>query len=277
MRWLAEALRGAGVPCVLARPEEVSINDGGVAAGEGRARMDLVFRFFELFDLANVPGAEALLEAAKLKRVRLSPPPKAHLEEKLLFALLHHPALASRWDALLGEAAFGELKELVIPTWVLDPRPLPPHAVVAGEPVPGRVIQTWDVLAGLSQRERALVLKPSGFGEDAWGSHGVRFGADLAQPDWAAAVRGALDAFPARPWILQPWRPPDVRTVAYWDPADAAVRSMPGRTRLCPYYFVVGEDEVALAGVLATVCPADKKAIHGMPDAVMTPCGPVRE
>ena len=63
----------------------------------------------------------------------------------------------------------------------------------------------------------------------------------------------------------------------FWDPAAGAVRAMPGRARLCPYYFVTGETEVRLGGVLATVCPADKKAIHGMPEAVMVPCGPVRE
>ena len=42
---------------------------------------------------------------------------------------------------------------------------------------------------------------------------------------------------------------------------------MPGRVRLCPYYFVVGNGDQArakLGGVLATVCPADKKIIHGM-------------
>jgi hypothetical protein len=43
------------------------------------------------------------------------------------------------------------------------------------------------------------------------------------------------------------------------------------RVRLCPYYFVVGE-EARLSGALATVCPADKKILHGMRDAMMLPC-----
>jgi hypothetical protein len=46
---------------------------------------------------------------------------------------------------------------------------------------------------------------------------------------------------------------------------------MAGRARLSPYYFVSGET-AELAGILATVCPADKKIIHGMKDAVMVPC-----
>ncbi len=48
---------------------------------------------------------------------------------------------------------------------------------------------------------------------------------------------------------------------------------MKSRTRLCPYYFVPqGTEETRLSGVLATVCPADKKILHGMRDAIMLPC-----
>jgi hypothetical protein len=48
---------------------------------------------------------------------------------------------------------------------------------------------------------------------------------------------------------------------------------MKGRVRLCPYYFC-GERETKLGGVLATVCPADKKLLHGMRDAILAPAGP---
>jgi len=51
---------------------------------------------------------------------------------------------------------------------------------------------------------------------------------------------------------------------------------MSGRARLSPYYFVSGET-TELAGILATVCPADKKVIHGMKDAVMVPCAIAQE
>jgi hypothetical protein len=50
---------------------------------------------------------------------------------------------------------------------------------------------------------------------------------------------------------------------------------MKGRARLCPYYFVSGEADSARAqigGVLATICPADKKIIHGMTEAIFAPC-----
>ena len=40
--------------------------------------------------------------------------------------------------------------------------------------------------------------------------------------------------------------------------------------RLQPYYFVIN-DEPVLSGLQATVCPADKKVLHGMVDAVVVP------
>jgi len=274
MHHLCRLLGGMGGTAWCVDPPQVTAGPEGVtvSAGGGPVRPDVVYRFFELFDLPNVPGGEALLEAAKLKRVVLTPPPKAHLEEKLSFALLHHPVLAPEWERELGAADFAALKSLVIPTWVMDPRPVPPHAAIAGFTAAGRAVQSWEALERLTQRERSFVIKPSGFSAEAWGSHGVRFGADMAQAEWAGAVREALGSFATGPQVIQPWRRPSVSSVRYWDPGTREVRTMEGRTRLCPYYFVTGPDRTVLGGVLATVCPSDKKAIHGMPDAIMMPC-----
>jgi len=63
--------------------------------------------------------------------------------------------------------------------------------------------------------------------------------------------------------------------VNYFDFEKNALTPMHGRVRLCPYYFVVGEGDAArtqLSGILATICPADKKIIHGMTDAILAPC-----
>jgi len=56
----------------------------------------------------------------------------------------------------------------------------------------------------------------------------------------------------------------------YWDPDSGELKTMKGRVRLCPYYFVEG-DRVKLRGALATVAPADKKFLHGMSDAILVP------
>jgi hypothetical protein len=75
--------------------------------------------------------------------------------------------------------------------------------------------------------------------------------------------------------VLQRYRKPRLVESAYFDFDQNALVPMPGRARLCPYYFVAGNGDNAraqLGGVLATICPADKKIIHGMKDAVLVPC-----
>ena len=52
---------------------------------------DAVYRFFELFDLANVPNAKAIFELAAAKRIRLTPPPKPIFEEKMLLRAAVEP------------------------------------------------------------------------------------------------------------------------------------------------------------------------------------------
>jgi len=270
MRWMAEKLTAAGSWCRAVSPDSLEAGTDGIRL-DG-VRLDAIYRFFELFDLPNLPKVDDLFSAAKMKQVALAPPPKPFLEEKLLFALLHHPALAGLWEECLGEPEFAELRSLIIPTWVMDNRPIPPHAVIAGLLAGGKPLSSWKGLERLTQREREFVVKPSGFSEDAWGSHGVSFGQDLSRGDWMEAVNEALEAFPERPHVIQPYRRPSIVPVRWLDPASGEIREGEGRVRLTPYYFVTGPDEAELSGILATICPTDKKAVHGMPDAVMAPC-----
>jgi len=121
------------------------------------------------------------------------------------------------------------------------------------------------------------VLKISGFSELGWGSRGVAIGHDLSQELWAAALDRALAGFPAHPHILQEFHAGRLVDQALWDDALGGLRLMRARVRLCPYYFVpAGGEATRLGGVLATVCPADKKILHGMRDAVMLPCAAAR-
>ena len=232
---------------------------------------EAVYRFFELFDLANVPGAGRLFDLAAERQIRLTPPPKPVFEEKLLFALLWNRNLRDFWRQQLGEGFFRRLQQHVPYTWVVDPAPLPPHAAI-----PELGLTDWQQLKALSQRERDLILKVSGFHETAWGARGVTLGSDVSQADWSEAVDVALRAFPASPHILQRYHKPRTVPVAWFDFERAELRPMAGRVRLCPYYFVAGDGDAArprLGGVLATICPADKKIIHGMKDAILAPAG----
>jgi len=231
---------------------------------------DAAYRFFELFDLPNVPNAVRLLELATANHLRLTPPPKPLFEEKLLFALLWNRNLKEFWRRELGEGFFQRLLKLVPYTWIVDPAPLPPHAAL-----PELNLTDWSQLKTLSQRERELILKISGFSPQAWGARGVFLGNDLSAAEWATAVDTAVRSFGHSPFVLQRYEKPKLVPSEWFDFEREEVVSMPGRARLCPYYFVPGDGDTArpqLGGVLATLCPADKKIIHGMSDAVLAPC-----
>ena len=247
-------------------PERFKVRDGGFKEfSEG----DAAYRFFELFDSPNVPNAGMLFELAREKKLRLTPPPKPIFEEKMLFALLWNRNLREFWRQELGESFFNRLLRLVPYSWLVDPAPLPPHGAI-----PELNLTDWNQLKGLSQRERELILKVSGFSPKAWGARGVYLGNDLSHAEWATAVDGALADFATSPHILQKYQKPSLVDFQWFDFAKQEVVPMPGRVRLCPYYFVAGEGDAAraeLGGVLATVCPADKKIIHGMTEAVFAP------
>jgi hypothetical protein len=231
---------------------------------------DAVYRFFELFDLPNVANAKKILELAAEKKIRLTPPPKPMFEEKMLFALLWNRNLQPFWRQELGEGFLAKLKKIIPYTWLVDPAPLPPHAAI-----PGLELTDWSQLKALSQKERDLILKVSGFSENAWGARGVFLGSDLSQADWSVAVDAALKNFETSPSVLQRFHKPSQVDASWFDFAKNEVVPMKGRARLCPYYFVSGEGDAArptLGGVLATIVPADKKIVHGMTDAVLAPC-----
>lgn len=249
--------------------------------GEGRFKVrdasftgfqdgDAVYRFFELFDLPNVANSTQICDLAAEKKIRLTPPPKPVFEEKMLFALLWNRNLQEYWRQELGEGFVKQLKKLVPYTWLLDPTPLPPHAAI-----PELNLTDWRQLKTLSQKERDLILKVSGFSENAWGARGVFLGSDLSQADWSVAVDEALRSFETSPSVLQRFHKPALVDAAWFDFDKNELVPMKGRVRLCPYYFVTGENDAArpqLGGVLATIVPADKKIVHGMTDAILAPC-----
>lgn len=254
MEWLAEKLGRR-----VLRPWEVQPYELSGAA---------IYRFFELFDLANVENADAMLRMAEKGELSFTPPLKAFLEEKLWLALFWSPALEDYWNQELGTKHHELLKKCIPFGWVVDPAPLPPFAVF-----PKLDIQSWSEMKTFGGKKRELVLKISGFSERGWGSRGVFIGHDLSQEQWGAAIDEALASFPTNPFVLQEFHRARVVTHPAWVEETQSTRQMPSRVRLCPYYFGASAvDEPVLGGVLATVCPSDKKILHGMRDAMMLPC-----
>jgi hypothetical protein len=246
-------------------------SDWQVADAAGyRARARNVYRFFELFDLPNLPGALDLPAAQAAGEIDLTAPFKPQLEEKAWSALFWMRPLREIWRRELRDSHWQRLCEVIPYTWLVNPEPLPAHAVI-----PRLEIQDFAELKGLSQTARDLVLKISGFSEIAWGSRSVAIGSDLSQLEWAAAVDRALGSWDRAPWILQPFHKGKLVRHPYWDESAGEMVTMEGRVRLCPYYFTdvaKGDEYPRLGGVLATICPADKKILHGMSEAIMAPC-----
>lgn len=218
-----------------------------------------IYRFFELFDLPNLPSALT-------SRSDLTPPLKPWLEEKAWLALFWSRPLRELWRRELRDSHFKKLQEIVPFSWIVDPAELPHHAVI-----PRLELADFAELKDLSQTERDLVLKISGFSEIAWGSRSVNIGADQSQDEWSQAVDNALNTFEDGPWVLQEFHKGTLVEHPYFDDTGEIV-TMTGRVRLCPYYFVNSPKDIRLGGVLATIVPADKKIIHGMSDAIIVPC-----
>jgi hypothetical protein len=251
MQWLSREL---GTAWKVAAAEEY------VADGQA------LYRFFELFDWESISSARHLAEDAAEGKIKITPPFKPHLEDKLWLALLWSPALKKVWEQSLRGSHLQRLRDLVPFGWVLDPEPLPPHAAL-----PRLNAHSWEEVANFSQKERQLVLKVSGFHETAWGSRGVYIGHDLPGAEWSQRLQTALEQSSIQPWILQEFR--EGRRVEH--PVfreDGSVEMMQGRVRLCPYFFTNDAGETSFGGCLATIVPADKKKIHGMSDGILVPC-----
>jgi hypothetical protein len=224
-----------------------------------------VYRFFELFDLPNIPKIDSLLHANAEGRVAITPPIKPFLEEKMWFALFWLRPLHEFWRRELGEKYFLKLQEVIPYSWILDPTPLPQHAVI-----PRLEIHDWREAAKFSQKDRDLLLKVSGFSPLGWGSRGISLGSDLAHAEWEKRIDNALATFDSSPTIIQRFHKGRLLEHRYCEPDSGELKTMKGRVRLCPYYFVE-HDQVKLHGALATIVPADKKFLHGMRDAILVP------
>ena len=279
MQWLARELQKQGRRVFCLRPEDVFPLGGALFFDiEGTPeKIDIIYRFFELFDLGNIRTAPYFLEAWGNGEVVIAPPMRHFQEEKLALALFHHHLLQDYWAENLSGRSLKLLRQLIPMSWVMDPTPLPPGAVLDGPRVGGRALADWNQLALASQKERDLIIKISGFHETAWGARSVVLGSDCSREEWQAGIAQALRLAPTNLHVLQEYQKPRrvkhpvYRPTTPDDPTSVALTKEEGRLRLCPYYFIT-DGEARLAGALATFCPPDKKIIHGMQDAVLLPC-----
>jgi hypothetical protein len=280
MQWLAAQLQRQGrrVFC-LGTGDIFPLGGALFFDAEGSPeRIDVIYRFFELFDLAGIPTAAHFFEAWANGEVAIVPPMRPFQEEKLALALFHHHLLHDYWAEALSGRSLKLLRRLIPASWIMDPTPLPPGAVLDAPRVGGRGISDWRELARASQKERDLIIKISGFHETAWGARGVLLGSDCSREEWQAGIEHVFQLAPTSLHVLQEYKKP--RRVQHRiyrmeeggaGPGSVTLAPADGRLRLCPYYFILG-GAAKLAGALASFCPPDKKIIHGMQDAAVLPC-----
>ncbi len=273
MVFLARCLSETHFPAVCLHPHEIRFDEAGLfcRGQDGKdQRISVVYRFFELFDLPNIPKSDILLYFAKGGKVKVTPPFKPWLEEKAGLALFKSPRLRPFWESRLPPDLFAMLDMLIPWTWVLDPRPVPSSAVVPDLVIADRRLWDFSDLRMLTQKERHLIIKPSGFSPLAWGSRGVVVGHDLPEEEWQKALDHAFSAFFSSPHVLQPFLKTSAVPCPSWDPSTGLPTEEKMRVRACPYYFVVGQT-AWMSGILATAVPMDKKIIHGMVDSILFP------
>ncbi len=272
MEWLAKSLQEKGKRVYCLKTNEVMpLGNTLCASIDGNPeQIDIVYRFWELFDLANVPIANNIIEAWEESKLLVSPPMRHFQEEKLGMALFHHHLLSEFWRENLSKESYKLLKKVIPKSWIMDPVKLPPTAVLDAPNIGGRPISSWEQLGEASQKERNLILKISGYHETAWGARSVVYGSDVSQNEWKQSINNALTKSGNNLFILQEYKKPKRESHTIYD-ANQNFKKAEGRVRLCPYYFVKG-NQIELAGILATFCPVDKKIIHGMKDAALLPC-----
>ncbi len=277
MEWLAHQLQLLGKRVFCMRPEDIFPLENALFfdAGGNPEKIDVIYRFFELFDLANVKTEKFFFEAWTAGEVAIAPPMRPFQEEKLSLALFHHHLLQDFWAEALSGKSLKLLRALIPPSWIMDPAPLPPGAVMDGPRAGGRALNDWRALAGASQKERDLIIKISGYHETAWGARSVVLGSDCSRDEWQAGVENAIALAPTNLHVIQIYKKPRRIEHRVFDAPQGAGSAAPavlkaGRLRLCPYYFLI-EGKARLSGALATFCPPDKKIIHGMQDAALLP------
>lgn len=267
MQWLSRELQAKGLSIDTCNPNELIIKDNALWC-KGK-QVQLVYRFWELFDHENIKCMRDMAGLVEKEKLVVTPPMKPVQEEKLSLALYHHPRLAAFWAETLSKKEQQLLNAAIPRTWIIDPSSVPPGAYLDGPSVQGKLLTDWSDLGQASKKERALVLKASGFHETAWGARSVVIGEDVPTELWAQALSDAKSHFPAPIYVLQEYKKPSAFEHLIFR-EDGSHESERGRVRLSPYYFLY-DNSTHWRGTLAAFCPADKKIIHGMKDGSLMP------
>lgn len=250
--YLASALNTKGINAQVHMLDELTVKDGEISAS-GK-NFDVLYRGFYLHQALEDSKVAALLQQSQGK---MHPACKPHLEEKALMAILWEEEFQEFLQDRLGDQ-LDVLKKIIPPTWVLDRNRVPsnlPHG-----------IQSWQDIAKLSRKQRAFVLKTSGFSSQSSWAKGVTFLEKLSQSNCENTIESALhdekDLF-----VLQEFRKGADFSHEYFDFHQASMKQMNGRVRFTPYFSVHNGN---LLTAKATLCE-NTDYVHAMVDSINVP------
>ena len=135
-QWISKQLQALGKNVSCINPKDIEFIEG-VPHTYNKA-IDIIYRFFELFELDEIQNIEKTVEAVESGKVILSPPMKTFHEEKMSFALFHHPSLEPFWQEYLSPKHLRTLRQIIPKTWIVDPAQVPPNAFLNAPFVHGR-------------------------------------------------------------------------------------------------------------------------------------------
>ena len=95
MEWICEQLKKSGLSIEVCSPQDLQVLEDAVLFRN--KKVDLIYRFWELFDYENVSIMPKLARVVEQKGVVVTPPMKHVQEEKLSLALFHHHRLEPFW------------------------------------------------------------------------------------------------------------------------------------------------------------------------------------
>ena len=96
MEWICEQLKKSGFAIEVCSPQELQVLDDAVVLKN--RKVELIYRFWELFDYEKVSIMRDLARVVEKGGVVVTPPMKHVQEEKLSLALFHHHRLKSFWE-----------------------------------------------------------------------------------------------------------------------------------------------------------------------------------
>lgn len=290
--YFARRLTELGVPSAVCDLADLGFDDAGRVT-YGDRPWPVIYRYFQLFFERKASETYGRLFQAHGRGMvdLISTPHAPALEEKLWFALWHHPLLRDTFVNAIPvderDETVALLDQLLPAGWVLDPALREAHSHPWLQLLPsfvrpsGQPLRSFGELLTFSQGDRAeLLIKASGGSAKSTRCGGIVIGAAGSNKSWRDMVEQALAEFPETRYVLQRYYAPQTVEFPAYSFARGVHEPFKAAVRLNPFYANLPRpnrasherlEHTVLMGGVATICPADRSKLHGAADAVSTP------